>query len=459
MSVIKRAMYYVRRKKAKTFIMFFILFAISTAMISGIAVKKATNVAKEQMYETIQGGFSLVINLQYNMGNAQGRGNIPASVVEQIANVEGIQDYNARIFADANVEGMNSVELKNASAFFEDTYEKQLKSYVGITGVRNSQKDNKFMSGLLKLKEGRHIELGDKGKVLVHETFAKQNQLKLGDTIKVKQYADSPSLKKKTEETMELEIVGIFTGTNPSQPTSRAEMVENAFLTDIETVSQFYGYEKGEEIYNDVNYFVKDPKNLDTVMSDVKKLPISWRDYAIYSNKENYPGIINSMESLDHLIQMVLVGSAVVSIGILALILTFWIQGRIHETGILLSIGISKLNIIAQYILELIIIAFFAFGLSLFSGKAIAQNIGDQLVAQAREDGTRSLYQSGGFQMGADPETSTLGTTIEELDVTVSMSEMVFVWVSGVGIIVCAVAIASSSIIRLKPREILSKMS
>lgn len=124
-----------------------------------------------------------------------------------------------------------------------------------------------------------------------------------------------------------------------------------------------------------------------------------------------------------------------------------------------MSIGLSKINIITQYILELLIIAFFAFGLSLFSGKMVAQNIGDQLVAQAKESGVQSIYQNSGGPIGADPETSTLTATIDELDVSVSMSEMGLVWLSGTGIIVCAVVIASSSIIRLKPKEILSKMS
>lgn len=459
MSVIKRAMCYVTRKKTKTLIMFFILFAISTAMISGIAIKKAMNASKGQMYASIQSGFSLEINREYNWGNARGGGNIPKSIIEQIAKVDGIKEYHAKMIAEANIDGMESVALTNKNIKIDNEYEQMMTHYVQISGISNSEKDNKFMSGILKLSEGRHLEKNDVGKVLVHETFAKQNNLKIGDIVKIKQFDDDPLIQKKSNNLTSLEIIGFFTGENATQPTTRAEMVENVLMTDLQTVKEFYGYSEDSGMYQSVNYFVKDPIKLDEVMQEAKKLPINWKDYALFANQDNFPGITNSMESLDGLIQMVLIGSVVISIGVLALILTFWIQGRIHETGILMSIGLSKINIITQYILELLIIAFFAFGLSLFSGKMVAQNIGDQLVAQAKESGVQSIYQNSGGPIGADPETSTLTATIDELDVSVSMSEMGLVWLSGTGIIVCAVVIASSSIIRLKPKEILSKMS
>lgn len=39
MSVLKRALLYVTRKKAKSIIMYFILFGIATLMIAGFAIK------------------------------------------------------------------------------------------------------------------------------------------------------------------------------------------------------------------------------------------------------------------------------------------------------------------------------------------------------------------------------------------------------------------------------------
>ncbi len=101
---------------------------------------------------------------------------------------------------------------------------------------------------------------------------------------------------------------------------------------------------------------------------------------------------------MDKIVNMMLIGSAVIGVVILSLILTFWIQGRIHETGILLSIGVSKFKIIAQYISELLIISALALSLSYLSGQLIAQNVGDSLSQKAANETVQSIKQVSGGQ-------------------------------------------------------------
>ena len=57
------------------------------------------------------------------------------------------------------------------------------------------------------------------------------------------------------------------------------------------------------------------------------------------------------------LIVWLIVGCIVVSVCILILILSMWIKQRKYETGILLSIGITKGKIVFQYIVEVLLIA------------------------------------------------------------------------------------------------------
>lgn len=105
-------------------------------------------------------------------------------------------------------------------------------------------------------------------------------------------------------------------------------------------------------------------------------------------------------------------------------------------------------------------IAVVSFGLSYFSGQAIAQNIGDSMVQQAGEAGTADFQQNlGNMQFGADPDSSTVTKTLESIDVSITLAEMGYVWLIGGLIILLSVGISSIFIIRLKPKEILSKMS
>ncbi len=54
-----------------------------------------------------------------------------------------------------------------------------------LTGVNDSSKETKFVSGTYKLVEGKHLTSQDKNKVLIHKDLAKKNNLKVGDKINV----------------------------------------------------------------------------------------------------------------------------------------------------------------------------------------------------------------------------------------------------------------------------------
>ena len=157
---------------------------------------------------------------------------------------------------------------------------------------------------------------------------------------------------------------------------------------------------------------------------------------------------------------MVLIGAIIAGIIILSLVLAFWIQGRVHETGILLSIGVSKFNIISQYIIELLLISILAFGGSYLSSKVISQNIGNTIVAQASKQAVQDVKNGfGGLSLGNDANSSLATRTVDEIDVKVEFEELIYVYVIGTVIIILSVMASSASIIRLKPKEILSKMS
>ena len=65
----------------------------------------------------------------------------------------------------------------------------------------------------------------------------------------------------------------------------------------------------------------------------------------------------------------------------------------------------------------------------------------------------------GGFSLGNDVNSSLATHTVDEIDVKVEFRELVYVYVIGTVIIILSVIASSISIIRLKPKEILSKMS
>ena len=423
MGSFKRAVLYITRKKKKSILMFFILFCIATAVLSGISIKKATSIARQNSSKETANTFEIQNNLATNF-----TGTMPESLVNKVSKVNGIKNYDASVQGIGLVfKQLQNVEPKNNTVQYTD---KQYKNLFPVEAHKFTEYDTKFMSKSFRLVEGR---IGTK------------------DSLDYNASKDAPS-------EYDLEIVGIFESQNTDRMGSKLEIPENLILSDMNTLNALYGYSKGNSQYTSAVFNTN--KNVDDVISDVNKIQENWSLYNISKSDDTFLALSKSFDSLEKIVNMLLIGSIIVGIIVLSLVLAFWIQGRIHETGILLSIGVGKFKIISQYIIELLLISVLAFGTSYFSSKMISQNIGDAMVSQASKQAVQEVQQGfGGMSLGYDANTSLATQTVDGIDVDVSLKEVLYVYAIGATIIISSVMISSSSIIRLKPKEILSKMS
>ena len=451
MGSFKRAVLYITRKKKKSILMFFILFCIATAVLSGISIKKATSIARQNSSKETANTFEIQNNLATNF-----TGTMPESLVNKVSKVNGIKNYDASVQGIGLVfKQLQNVEPKNNTVQYTD---KQYKNLFPVEAHKFTEYDTKFMSKSFRLVEGRHLVEGDKNKVLVHKALAEKNNLKVGDRIIGTKDSLDYNASKDAPSEYDLEIVGIFESQNTDRMGSKLEIPENLILSDMNTLNALYGYSKGNSQYTSAVFNTN--KNVDDVISDVNKIQENWSLYNISKSDDTFLALSKSFDSLEKIVNMLLIGSIIVGIIVLSLVLAFWIQGRIHETGILLSIGVSKFNIISQYIIELLLISILAFGGSYFSSKVISQNIGNTIVAQASKQAVQDVQSGfGGFSLGNDVNSSLATRTVDEIDVKVDVEELIYVYVIGTVIIILSVMASSVSIIRLKPKEILSKMS
>ena len=451
MGSFKRAVLYITRKKKKSILMFFILFCIATAVLSGISIKKATSIARQNSSKETANTFEIQNNLATNF-----TGTMPESLVNKVSKVNGIKNYDASVQGIGLVfKQLQNVEPKNNTVQYTD---KQYKNLFPVEAHKFTEYDTKFMSKSFRLVEGRHLVEGDKNKVLVHKALAEKNNLKVGDRIIGTKDSLDYNASKDAPSEYDLEIVGIFESQNTDRMGSKLEIPENLILSDMNTLNALYGYSKGNSQYTSAVFNTN--KNVDDVISDVNKIQENWSLYNISKSDDTFLALSKSFDSLEKIVNMLLIGSIIVGIIVLSLVLAFWIQGRIHETGILLSIGVGKFKIISQYIIELLLISVLAFGTSYFSSKMLSQNIGDAMVSQASKQAVQEVQQGfGGMSLGYDANSSLATQTVDGIDVDVSLKEVLYVYAIGATIIISSVMISSSSIIRLKPKEILSKMS
>ena len=133
--------------------------------------------------------------------------------------------------------------------------------------------------------------------------------------------------------------------------------------SDVAEAFEYFGHT--------VDMYEEKPVNSNSITGykehDMKEISdVDWKGFSVLTDNENYENAASSLKQLSELVSTILIVVLIVSITILSLILTMWARSRIHETGVLLSVGICKLSILGQYIAEVVIIAMLAFSLSLF---------------------------------------------------------------------------------------------
>lgn len=454
MNFMNRAWLYIVRKRGKSILLFVILLVMATFVLTALALGNASKAAQQELRQSLGGSFLIGFDYTENnpylkVENVDGgtlvysTQQISPELVEQVRSINGVNYCSA---TTESLAVLPSLDLFAGNIPIEEEFRNSSK----ILGTWKSEELSRFTSGQLTLTEGRHIMPGDKNKGLISKDLADKNSLKIGDVIQ-------------TDKGVEIEIVGLFSpkeieGINDQVTTY--DKIQNLIITDLATL---VAYENGPAIqgFNELTVSVDDPQNMEEIISKVKGISgVDWKGFSFLLDNEDYENAASSLEQLSELVATILIVALIVSIAILSLILTMWARTRIHETGVLLSVGISKLSILGQYIAEVLLIAVLAFSLSYFSASAIAGQMGN--VLQSGQAVTE-VQQENGLSAGSRGET---GTDAEDqkieppkLQVRVQFEEMGLLFLLGIGIVTVSAGFSSISVMRLKPREILSKMS
>lgn len=454
--MIKNAFAYVTRKSLKSVIILLVVLAMSALSLISLSIKDATNRASEETFGNITSSFSMEINRQVNPGTPRGGGNVKGEDIKKISENKNIYSYVKRINSVADLIDHDIVETKETLANQSPERSKNFKRTVMLTGVNESSKENKFVSGAYKLIEGKHLENQDKNKVLMHKDLAKKNNLKVGDKIKIKSNLFDADNEKGANETVEVEIKGLFDGHNNGVVSVPQELYENTLITDINTAAKVYGNTEDTAAYQDATFFVKGDKNLEKVIKDIGKLDINWREYNLIKSSSNYPALQQSISGIYSIANKLFAGSLIFAGVVVSLLLFLWINARKKEIAVLLSLGISKSTIFGQFLIELIFISIPAFIGSYFLVSYTGDKLGNNILNRVTGDIAKKIAkQSLSSQLGGGAEVDGFNKTLTSLDINILPKSMVYVILFMSLVLIISLIISSYSILKKNPKELL----
>ena len=419
MSIFNRAYLYIIRKKVRSSILFLIVTLISFFLLSGSVLNTTVNNISKNLYKDVNFGFNIESADKSNK-------EIEKDTLKKIEELKGITSKNYIFSKPVTVEGKKVVQ-ENQNITLNDEI-KNKSNLVMMNGITASKSNIDFKSEVLKLEKGRHIEENDNNKIMIHEKFAELNNVNLGDKIKLLQEG----------KTLELEIVGIYSGekTNTFNGLS-SDFIENTVYTDYKSSQELSNLMANNKVTS-VEYGVEDPTKLDDVIKAVENLGIN--NLMVSKSNKNYELVTSSVESITKITNMIRIGSVVIGVVILSLILMFWVRERTYEIGTLLSLGTSKVNLVLQFIVEVLLVTIvglmIAIGIEIATIKYLASNVG-------------SIFSEELPKSIAD----------ELMKMSVNGIDIVNLVIVMIAIVIISVVVALLPILKMKPKKILTNIN
>ena len=409
MNVYKRALLYVIRKKGKSLTLFLLLLLITVVVMVGVSIRDGTAKAAENLRTTIGASFTMsgnINNLDFHDGEAGYTAEkIPISLntVEQIRNIEGIKTYNAE---------------QHTSVTAEEIYYLSGMSSGSLSANTETACQTDFMNGILELAEGRHITEDDRDAALISDKLAAENHLQVGSELVLKSASND------SREQAKVLIVGLYSSDG------KMEYDNDTIFTTHDVYWKLSG-QKPFGYSGNVTFYVNDPKELNHIVEQVQQITsIQWEDYFIRINESEYKAVAYQIQTMERLTEILITVIAGVGFIVVALVLAMSIRNRIHEAGILLSVGESAPQIMLQLICEILMIVVLVF--------LVSPVLGWFMVGQV------------------EAALKNMGMAIT---MAISLKVTVLQFLLEILIIVFAVVTAALPVARMKPKDILSKMS
>ena len=427
--MIKNAIAYVTRKKKRTVILFIILTVVLSFLYSSLSIMKSSGELEKTLYHASNSSLSIT--------KKDVNGYFKSSQFKNLNKIKGVKGIVYQY--DGLSKLVNGKVIEAQGMVMREDLSDEMKNVLALRATSNAAKDSLFTSKVFNMTKGRNISENDRNSIVVHEAFAKKNKLKLGDTVDMRFF--KPDSSSADEKKYKYKIIGMFSGRKQETYTGlSSDFSENMVFVDYESAQKSMGMKGDNRILNKISVFSDSPSSLEKIFKEVNKIVVHDSSFNVAKDNGAFKDILESLSSIKHVISIMTLSIMAGGITVLALILILWLRERVHEIGILLSIGVRKISIVGQFITELLIVSLPAALVSAILGSLVLNKIIGSLLNN-KDMGMLSR------------------SIIDSKNIIVNLMNFSQSYLLLLLVILISVVIASAMILIRKPKEILSQIS
>lgn len=378
------------RRMAKTGMLFVILFVVFSLIFTGFIIQNS--IARSKDYIRDQIGSAVEYRMDYTslltgarQGGQGGMGlnmaPLSVKVAERIAENPYVEQYY--ITESANMDSKTISPAQTANTGAGGGFQRAFSSF---TFSGSSQPDNlDFVLGNVTLTSGRTLtedDLKNGSKVvIISDEVAAQNNLLVGDVISLYQAQNTQVMpgaggqnntSSTTETATDYEVIGVYKAVLDG-------FSVNTIFTSNTVIYGLTGAVGSDETTGSIVFLLDSPDHVDVFKTEAS--PYLTSEYhLLYSDDTEYESLTKPLNLISFITSILIWVVFIAGAAIILALVTIFVRDRKFEIGLLLASGEGRMKIVSQFVLEMLVIALFAFAVSAFTSSLTAQGVSNWIV-------------------------------------------------------------------------------
>ncbi|WP_423364174.1 ABC transporter permease [Mycoplasma sp. P36-A1] len=320
----------------------------------------------------------------------------------------------------------------------------QMSNGLRIYGSTNYNLETIFSENTISLSSGEMPTTDNQ--IVISKTLADDNDLKLKDSITLKNSNDE-------DKTAKYTIVGIYTYNATLDEMSMQMIPENTMYTTYSAVTSMVSSDYTPMI--STQYYVNSSDDFETFKEAYYKITNTTEETVQLSlNDEVYTSTIQPLSQIAEIMSKAKIVIIVGISALIAIILYLMIKERNYEIGVLYSLSERKRNIVTQFITENVILVSIAF----IVGLAVSLAVGSNIISILLNMDVFSNIKDGATRMGGGRSMMPSSSATVATDITASWDILGIssVYLILVILVIIITLITVSKTLMKRPKEIIN---
>ena len=324
-----------------------------------------------------------------------------------------------------------------------------------LDGYSSYDAMTEFVDGRYKITDGEMISDFENLECVISSELATLNEITIGNTITLK----NPN----TEVTDDFIVRGIYEdNSDANDSASMYSISANKIITGSGVIKKLVEDDNSLVTNITPSFIVKNEDAIEKFTQEVKEKGLN-EYYTINTNLEELQNATKSIENVKTFATTFLIITLIISSVVLLVINMINIRERKYEIGVFRTIGVSKLKLTVQFILELLIVAIVMLCIGAICGTFLSKPVGNMLLqneietTQTEKEEISNNFGKGHMEMSYSGIAQI--QSIDTIDAVVDYT--VIVELLGIGVLLTLISSLASmiSIQRFSPLTILKERS